>query len=69
LHFRTTVGNDWDNLCKNALNKGFCNHPIVVVSESWLFQFGVAGILDERIDKKVTIEGILNLKKLIGSYW
>jgi len=76
---RTTVGNDWDNLCKNALNKGLDfvkkgNHPIVVVSESWLFQFGVAGILDEngkRIDKKVTIEdikeGILNLKKLIGN--
>ncbi|MFW0694309.1 acyltransferase family protein [Aliarcobacter butzleri] len=76
---RTTVGNDWDNLCKNALNRGLDfikkgNYPIVVVSESWLFQFGVAGILDEngkRIDRKITIqdvkEGILNLKKLIGN--
>lgn len=76
---RTTVGNDWDSLCKNALNRGLDfikkgNNPIVVVSESWLFQFGVAGILDEngkKIDKKITIEdvkeGILNLKKLIGN--
>lgn len=75
---RTTVGNDWNNICKNGLNKGLDfikkgNNPIVIISESWLFQLGVAGILDndgKNIDKKVTIEdikeGILNLKKIIG---
>lgn len=75
---RTTVGEDWDNLCKNALNTGLDfiqkgNKPLVILSEYWLFQFRRAGLLDnngKKIDRKVTMEdvkeGILNLKKLIG---
>lgn len=75
---RITVGNDWNNLCKNALTKGLDfitkgNNPIVIISESWLYQLGIAGILSEGkvVNKKVTIddikEGILNLKELIGN--
>jgi len=75
---RVTKGNNFDEICPNRLKNGIDfikkgKNPVVILSESWLFQLSVADLLDKngkRMNKKVTaddvIEGIKKLKKQIG---
>ena len=76
---RTTVGVDWDERCSQSFRyaldfiKNTDTPPIVVVSHAWLSQMRKADVLDENLQRRnlkigpqEIIEGIRNLKKLIG---
>lgn len=76
---RITVGNDWDKICVEQLNKGLQyldqgnKNSILIVSASWISQMSKADLLDENgkrrnvnVNKEDIVKSIFELKKIIG---